>query len=130
MTLGSDFHGPATMILHYQIMDLIVAANDLTFSTYETTIQLPALPSADAFHPTKPTVVLTGKLKSTTLHLAGKAGIPKTGVAGVVIRLDSTGEGGSQECGQLRQRQRHPPRSFRARQSRSPKSIRERSARP
>jgi hypothetical protein len=46
----------------------------------------------NACHPTKPTVVLTGKLNSTTLHLAGKAGIPRSGVAGVLIRFDSTGE--------------------------------------
>ena len=93
ITLSGDFHGPATMILHFQIGELIIAANDLTTSTYESAIQLPAVPTKHAFHPTRPTVVLSGKLKSTTLHLAGKAGIPRSGVGGVLIRLDSTGEG-------------------------------------
>ncbi len=93
MVFGYTYHGPATMILRFQILDLIVAANDLTTSTYETTVQLPAEPTSGAVHPVKPKVVMSGKLRNATLHLAGKAGIPRAGVGGVLVRVFSTGEG-------------------------------------
>jgi hypothetical protein len=95
--LGFDYHGPATIIIKFGVGDLLAtASNDLTSSSYETTIQLPADPTLGNIHVTKPTVVYSGKLKTTTVALAGRGGIPKTGVGGVVVRIVTKGEGAIQ----------------------------------
>lgn len=92
--LGYNYHGPATIILAFGVGDLLAtASNDLTGSSYETTIQLPADPVTGLVHVTKPRAAYSGKLKTMTLSLAGKGGIPRTGVAGVLVRLVSAGEG-------------------------------------
>ena len=93
-SLGYNYHGPATIILTFGVGDLLAtASNDLTGSSYETTIQLPADPMAGLVHVTNPDVVYSGKLKTMTLALAGKGGIPRTGAAGMLVRLISAGEG-------------------------------------
>ena len=91
MDFLSDYYGPATVILTFRVGDVIAAANDLSFSTYESTIQLPANPAANLIHVVKPVVAYTGKLKTMSLQLAGKHGIPKTGVGGVIVQLVSSG---------------------------------------
>ena len=80
-----------------------MAANDLAGSSYETTIQLPAVPTVGLLHRVNPKVVYSGKLKSMTLNVAGKAGIPKSGVGGVLVELVSSSQqaniqGGDQVC--------------------------------
>ena len=100
---GADLRGPATVILRFSVGDLIIAANDLSSSSYETTIELPAIPTVGLLHPVQPKVVYSGKLKSMTLNVAGKAGVPKSGVAGVLVDLLSSSQqaniqGGDQVC--------------------------------
>ena len=90
--LGSDYHGPATIILKFAIGDLLQGQNDLTSSSYETTIRLPADPVAGTIHITKPRAAYSGKLKTMNLQLAGKGGIPKSGVGGVLVRLVTSGD--------------------------------------
>ena len=91
MDFNSDYYGPATIILSFRVSNVIVAANDLSFSTYESTIELPANPAPNLIHVIKPAVAYTGKLKTMSLQLAGKHGIPKTGVGGVIVQLVSSG---------------------------------------
>ena len=102
-TFGSDYYGPATVILRFSVGDLIIAANDLSSTAYETTIELPADPTVGLFHPTKPTLAYSGAAKTMTLQLAGKAGVPKTGAAGMLLDIvtssqESFIQGGEQIC--------------------------------
>ena len=93
MDFNTDYYGPATVILSFIVNNVILAANDLSFSTYESTIELPANPAPNLIHVVKPAVAYTGKLKTMSLQLAGKHGIPKVGVGGVIVQLVSSGFG-------------------------------------
>src|SRR4051794_13368728 len=91
-TLGATYHGPATIILSYALGEILASAtNDLFVSTYENTITLPTDPFTGAVTVTKPKVVVTGKLKTGTITLAGKGSIPKHGVGGVLAIITATG---------------------------------------
>ena len=70
---------------------LATQGNDLFISSYESTITLPADPFAGAIHVTKPSVVFSGKMKSTTVVLGGHGHIPKA-AGGVVVLAYSKGE--------------------------------------
>jgi hypothetical protein len=89
----SDFHGPATIILKFAIGDLLLGQNDLTSSVWETSITLPASPVTGTIQLVKSKVLYSGKLRTMTLQLGGKDGVPKTGVGGVLVRLVSNGLG-------------------------------------
>ena len=91
-TLDTTYHGPATIILSYTLGEILATAtNDLFLSTYENTITLPTDPFTGAMTVTKPKVVVAGKLKTGTITLAGKGGIPKHGVGGVLAIITATG---------------------------------------
>ena len=91
-TLDTTYHGPATIILSYTLGEILATAtNDLFLSTYENTITLPTDPFTGAVTVTKPKVVVAGKLKTGTITLAGKGGIPKHGVGGVLAIITATG---------------------------------------
>jgi hypothetical protein len=90
--LTAQYHGPATFIVKYTLGEILATAtNDLFLSSAETTITVPSDPFVGALHTSKPTVVYSGKLKSQTIQLAGKGGIPKAGVGGVIAILRNTG---------------------------------------
>jgi hypothetical protein len=90
---GSDFHGPATAILKFGIGDLLQGQNDLTSSVWETSVAIPASPTTGVLHVVQPKVLYSGKLRSMTLQVAGKGGVPKSGAGGVIVRLVSNGLG-------------------------------------
>jgi hypothetical protein len=90
--ITGQYHGPATFIVKYSLGEVLATqGNDLFTSTAETTIVLPSDPFVGALHATAAKVILNGKLKSQTLQLAGKGGIPKSGVGGVLAIIRNTG---------------------------------------
>ena len=89
----TDVHGPATVILSFGIGELLQGgSNDLASSVWETSISLPATPTAGTVHVVAPKVLYSGKLKTMTVQVAGKGGVPTSGVGGVFVRLVTNGQ--------------------------------------
>jgi hypothetical protein len=96
ITMPYDYYGPSTVILHYGVGDLIDGPNGpgaLSSSDYENTIKVPADPTSHAIYLLKGKKVLTTKSRTQTLNLAGKGGVPRHGVGGVVVFIDGKGYG-------------------------------------
>jgi hypothetical protein len=92
--MPSEYFGPGTLIVTVGVGELLAGpSNDLSGSSYETTIHVPASPAKRAVHIVKPHVVYSGKVKSATFQLAGKGGVPRSGVAGVIVRAAGSGAG-------------------------------------
>jgi hypothetical protein len=89
-----EYYGPGTLIVTVGIGELLAtSSNDLAGSSYETTIHVPASPATRTVHILKPHVAYSGKVRSAKFQLAGKGGVPHSGVAGVLVRVAGAGAG-------------------------------------
>lgn len=91
-----EYYGPGTLIVNYAVGNIVDGPNGpgaLTSSDYENTIAVPVNPTPDAAHILKGKVVYRGKSTTRTINLAGKGGVPRSGVDGVMVYLGGKGSG-------------------------------------